>query len=275
MRFDKDKVKTVLQKHWKRWFFGIVLPILLITFLSILQSVLMNFPSVGEAYAKSGFVFFSFIPAKISDLVPISLAEIFVVTLILSSPILIALLVIRIRRAVKAGRGKKYFYNVGRVVAWGLFVIYFLFMLLHGLNYTRYSLDEELGFGKRTYTLEELQEVYAWVISSINETRPQCTEDENGVLSESELQARVEIEYDRINELNSFCEDNKVVAPCYYLVLFESDKRQLDIQIRDAEQLRVVRRDETDAAGCLVQMPIQPIPNVAVTVEIVLAGIRV
>ena len=183
MRFDKDKVKTVLQKHWKRWFFGIVLPILLITFLSILQSVLMNFPSVGEAYAKSGFVFFSFLPAKISDLIPISLAEIFVVTLILSSPILIAWLVIRIRRAVKAGRGKKYFYNVGRVTAWGLFAIYLLFMLLHGLNYTRYSLDEELGFGKRTYTLEELQEVYAWVISSINETRPQCTEDENGVLS--------------------------------------------------------------------------------------------
>ena len=60
---------------------------------------------------------------------------------------------------------------------------------------------------------------------------------ENGVLSESELQSRVEIEYDRIEELNSFCEDNKVIAPCYYLVLFESDKRQLDIQIRDAEQL--------------------------------------
>ena len=60
---------------------------------------------------------------------------------------------------------------------------------------------------------------------------------ENGVLSESELQSRVEIEYDRIDELNSFCDTNKVIAPCYYLVLFESDKRQLELQIRDAEQL--------------------------------------
>ena len=60
---------------------------------------------------------------------------------------------------------------------------------------------------------------------------------ENGVLSESELMSRVEIEYDRINELDSFCGDSKVVAPCYYLVLFESDKRQLDMQIREAEQL--------------------------------------
>ena len=60
---------------------------------------------------------------------------------------------------------------------------------------------------------------------------------ENGMLSEEELKARVEIEYDRINELRSYCDNNKVIAPFYYLVLFESDKRQLEIQIREAEQL--------------------------------------
>ena len=60
---------------------------------------------------------------------------------------------------------------------------------------------------------------------------------ENGILSEAELQARVEIEYDRISELQGYCGDSKVIAPAYYLVLFESDKRQLELQIREAEQL--------------------------------------
>ena len=58
---------------------------------------------------------------------------------------------------------------------------------------------------------------------------------ENGSLSEQELQSRVEIEYDRINELRAYCSDSKVIAPAYYLVLFESDKRQLEIQIKEAE----------------------------------------
>ena len=62
-------------------------------------------------------------------------------------------------------------------------------------------------------------------------------EYENGILTEEELKARVEIEYDRINELRSYCSDHKVITSFYYLVLFESDKRQLEIQIRDAEQL--------------------------------------
>ena len=60
---------------------------------------------------------------------------------------------------------------------------------------------------------------------------------ENGVLSEDELKARVEIEYDRINELLALCNETKVVAPFYYLALFESDKRQLEMQIREAEGL--------------------------------------
>ena len=60
---------------------------------------------------------------------------------------------------------------------------------------------------------------------------------ENGVLSEDELKARVEIEYDRINELRSYCNEKKVIAPFYYLCLFESDKRQLKMQVREAEDL--------------------------------------
>ena len=60
---------------------------------------------------------------------------------------------------------------------------------------------------------------------------------ENGFLSEEELQARVEIEYDRIKELQDLCGDKQVTTCFYYLVLFESDKRQLELRIREAAQL--------------------------------------
>ena len=62
---------------------------------------------------------------------------------------------------------------------------------------------------------------------------------ESGMISEQELQARVEILYDRINDLRSLCYDNKVLQPYYYLVLFDSDRRQLAIQAEMAiDQLK-------------------------------------
>ena len=56
----------------------------------------------------------------------------------------------------------------------------------------------------------------------------------NGALREEELQARVEVLYDRIEEIQKLCEGEKVVSPFYYIVLFESDKRQLEMQVSSA-----------------------------------------
>ena len=57
---------------------------------------------------------------------------------------------------------------------------------------------------------------------------------ESGLLTEEELQARVEIQYDRINEVQLLCNEDRVIDPFYYLVLFESDKRRLDTFTRQA-----------------------------------------
>ncbi len=50
---------------------------------------------------------------------------------------------------------------------------------------------------------------------------------ENGMLTEDEYKSRIEILYDRINDVQKLCSDNKVIEPFYYLVFFESDKNQL------------------------------------------------
>ena len=60
---------------------------------------------------------------------------------------------------------------------------------------------------------------------------------ENGMLSEEELKSRVEIQYDRINDLRDLCEQEKVVTSFFYLVLYEANKRQLEVRINDAVQL--------------------------------------
>ncbi|MBR4607092.1 MAG: DUF87 domain-containing protein [Lachnospiraceae bacterium] len=57
---------------------------------------------------------------------------------------------------------------------------------------------------------------------------------ESGMMSELELQARIDIENDRLKELEGLCTDKQVIAPFYYIVLFESDKKQLELQTRDA-----------------------------------------
>ena len=77
---------------------------------------------------------------------------------------------------------------------------------------------------------------------------------ESGLLTEDELKARVEIEYDRINELRNLCDVEKVVTGFYYLVLFESDKRQLELQVSNAlgslrqGELTVHRLDDKELA---------------------------
>ena len=58
---------------------------------------------------------------------------------------------------------------------------------------------------------------------------------ESGMLTEEEYQIRVEISYDRMNELEALCSDDKVIDAFYYLVLFESDKNQLDMMLKDAQ----------------------------------------
>ncbi len=60
---------------------------------------------------------------------------------------------------------------------------------------------------------------------------------ESGMLSEAELQARVEIQYDRINEVRRLCFEEKVIDGFYYLVLFENDRDRLNLYTRQAISL--------------------------------------
>ncbi len=68
---------------------------------------------------------------------------------------------------------------------------------------------------------------------------------ENGLLTEEELQSRVEIQYDRINEMRKICFEEKIIQPFYYIVLFNSNKKQLNIDTGTA--LTFLRQAELTA----------------------------
>lgn len=54
---------------------------------------------------------------------------------------------------------------------------------------------------------------------------------ENGMLGEEELKSRIAIILDRINELESYINEDKIIVPFYYLVIYDSDKEQLESHV--------------------------------------------
>jgi len=63
---------------------------------------------------------------------------------------------------------------------------------------------------------------------------------ENGMITEDELKARVEVIYERLGELKELIEDKKIVEAYYYLVLYDSDKGLLSNTVDAAlDSLRI------------------------------------
>ena len=180
---NEEENRSGLKKQIIKWGIGIILPVLIISGLYGFQSFLKYYPDLAEAYSRTLFRWLTYVPMKLTSLIPISLTEVFVVTGVLSSPLLLAWFIIRMVRALKKKEGRKFFFTKGRILAWGLCIVYFIFMLFHGINYMRKPLDQTLFFGQENYSVEELGEVYIWVLYQINETREVCCEDENGVLA--------------------------------------------------------------------------------------------
>lgn len=75
--------------------------------------------------------------------------------------------------------------------------------------YDRYLLTEEKK-------IQELKEAYI-----------------NGLLNEDELTSRVEIVYERMEQIHVINEQNKVYVPCYYMVFFSDDRDMLMNQARN------------------------------------------
>ncbi|MDO5332134.1 MAG: DUF87 domain-containing protein, partial [Bacillota bacterium] len=66
-----------------------------------------------------------------------------------------------------------------------------------------------------------------------------------GFIKEDELKARIAIVYDRIYDLRNLTDKTRIVNPFYYLVLFNSDKKQLNIEVTNS--IRSLKQGEIPA----------------------------
>ena len=89
-------------------------------------------------------------------------------------------------------------------------------------------------YGANIVKLERPIHYEAYLESEHNKLAQLRRSFEKGMITEDELKTRVEVMYDRIAEVENLCGDEKIVEPFYYIVLFDSDKRQLENQISTA-----------------------------------------
>ena len=143
------------------------------------QRLLAGYPELSEqAQARRLFRWLSTPIASLSSLVPFSLTEALVV---LGIPLALAGLVfwlVRLcRRPGRLARTGRFL----RRLAWCLSLIYLLFMLLHGLNYTRQPVAESFGLPVQERQSADLQATAVWLVDQTNRLRTGRAEDQQGI----------------------------------------------------------------------------------------------
>lgn len=150
----------------------------------ILSIAAANNPAFAEWYATTLYPYLSLGINKVTSLVPFSLAEILVVLL----PV--CFLYYLIRCIVKIIRGKGFRAAVGLKYLINLIcfasVVYFIFMITCGTNYSRYSFAQTSGLDVKPSSKAELIGLCNELTDDVNSLRKNVNTDSNSVMKLSE-----------------------------------------------------------------------------------------
>ena len=168
---ERRSWSTIFRVHWV-W--------LLIPFFSLLQVILNEQRNWGEFYARHLFPIISAPLVCLSSALPISWLFICATVFL---PLGLIYLFIKIISALrhKSGRTQKLRRLLYRL---GVFftVLFVMYMLLHGFNYARYPLAQELGLNSHARSAEELYETSVWLARAANDEKRQLEKDQQGLL---------------------------------------------------------------------------------------------
>lgn len=160
------------------------------------MGVFINFitskmPAMVEKYYSNGInIYIVKALSKISSVLPFSLFEILIYIFILSILIFLIYSIIYIIRNPRKILVylKNSILNIISIVG----IIYFLFVILWGINYNRldledslityYNSSEEKNIKNINYDNDDLIKLYKFLIEKCNETRLKVSEDENNVM---------------------------------------------------------------------------------------------
>lgn len=176
------------KKDILRGFFGLLAAVIPgVTFLTI-PGLLLNHQTWSEYYSRKIFPVISWLIESLTSLIPVSLAEIFVIFAAASSIIWVIWLIYRFIHTPDKG---KFIYRLIFAAAILFSVVSVSFTLMHGINYTRVPLDKTLSLDSPQRSPEELAEVTIWLANMMSQTRADLQEDNNGcmILSTSLSQA--------------------------------------------------------------------------------------
>jgi len=183
--------------------------VLLIPLALALTQLAGHFPlAVERFYAQGVYRVISGLIGRLLSLVPISISSLIVVAVPAAC---VALIACRIHRKVNRLRqvsGERRRPDALRRTSTLLAlagVLYFLFVILCGLNYHRLTFAQISGLEVRLSSAEELSELCAQLVQSANQLRGQLPEDENGVmqltLSDYQLARQAQQLYPKAAEL--------------------------------------------------------------------------
>ncbi len=167
----QSAVLTVLWKILTNLAF--VLPIL---FAISLQRVFALFPLFVEYFYSTKIYRWISTPISfITSLFPFSFTE---MLLYAAVPIIMLLVIIFIRQMKKPENRKKTIIKDVKKIGWTLSILYFLFMILLGLNYARLPLNQTMGLTIKPRSAVELESVCYILLEKTNTLREDSKEKE-------------------------------------------------------------------------------------------------
>lgn len=145
----------------------------------LIPSILTNCRDLSESYSRYIFPWISRLLIFLTGMVPVSLTEIFIVSIALTWVFWLILLIYRfIRSDHKAEFVYKFVFVSGIVFS----ALSLSFTLMLGINYTRVPLEETMNLNSTQRSPEELAEATAWLAGMVVQTRSELNEDASGCM---------------------------------------------------------------------------------------------
>lgn len=157
----------------------------------LLNLITSKTPQIVEKYYSNGInIFMVKILSNISSILPFSLFEIFIYVGAIATLSYFIYCIFNITKNPK--KTLYYLKNMILNIISIFGIIYFLFIILWGINYNRMDLEDSLiedynktknlNIKKVEYDNENLKQLYKFLINQCNETREKVSEDENKVM---------------------------------------------------------------------------------------------
>ena len=158
----------------------------------ILILLAKNTDGFAEWYSTNIYPFFVGTVGRISSLLPFSLCEILLYTVIVLAAVGAVFTVVRFIKG--KGKRKQLMMNVLAVVLNFAVSVFFVFTLFCGINYNRTPFSAVSGFTVETYTAQELADLCVYILKNANDAAQKIETDETLTV---ELDGKIDLDAKR------------------------------------------------------------------------------